>query len=360
MSWKWIDVLDENKDWFKAVEQGNIAVVTEMLRCGADVNVGTGTKPALTIATAKRNIDLMKILLDHGACTSSENCIGHSAMTAAVVLSRTWDGLFPVTEPDPRPLQILLAAGGRFGILEAVLLNDVDLARHRLDEGADPDTGEHRYYGTILMNAAELGYREMVNLLVDRGANMEATDDLGQTALMVAADAGRLEIVTQLIDRGAKIDTVDWCGGSALAHAAIQGRLAVVALLLSRGAKRSVPVAVALDDVGLVKDELRNGADADNVYFGCGRLPMLAVRRGNAVIVRLLLDHGAVQCNDFDDHSLLAEAARHGHVDVVRLLIERGADLHAIGTDGRTPLAWAIDMGQTAAVDCLRQAGASR
>jgi ankyrin repeat protein len=360
MSWKWIDVLDENKDWFKAVEQGNIAVVTEMLRCGADVNVGTGTKPALTIATAKRNIDLMKILLDHGACTSSENCIGHSAMTAAVVLSRTWDGLFPVTEPDPRPLQILLAAGGRFGILEAVLLNDVDLARHRLDEGADPDTGEHRYYGTILMNAAELGYREMVNLLVDRGANMEATDDLGQTALIVAAGAGRLEIVTMLIDRGANINAVDWCGGSALARAAIKNRLDVVASLVSRGAKRDIFDAVALSDEALVEAKLREGSDPNKDSLEFGRAAMLAVHRGNVAIVRLLLNHGAVDCEDLDDHSLLAEAARHGHVDVVRLLIERGADLHAIGTDGRTPLAWAIEMGQTAAVDCLRQAGASR
>jgi ankyrin repeat protein len=160
------------------------------------------------------------------------------------------------------------------------------------------------------MNAVELGFGEMVDLLLDRGANTEATDDLGQTALILTAAAGRVEILMILIDRGANIDTVDWCGGSALAHAAIQSRLEVVALLLSRGAKRSIPDAVALDDESLVKEELHDGADVDKIYFGCGRLPMLAARRGNVAIVRLLLDHGAVFYDEhFDDHILMITAS---------------------------------------------------
>ena len=150
---------------------------------------------------------------------------------------------------------------------EAVEQGNTELIVAMLARGADVNAGDLSktsalmtvvknrrvdYFGTILMNAAELGYSEMDDLLLDRGANTEGTDDLGQTALIVAADAGRLEIVTLLVDRGAKIDTVDWCAGSALAHAAIQNRLDVVALLLSRGADRGIADAVALNDEALV------------------------------------------------------------------------------------------------------------
>jgi uncharacterized protein len=359
LSWKWIMDHDANKDWFEAVEQGNAELVMDLLKRGADVIAGDLINTsALMIAVRSHHLDVIKVLLDHGASMSSENTAGYSAMTCAVIESRIWDALFGVDETDPRPLSMLLAAGGRFGLREAVLLNAVDLAQRRLDEGADPGTGDYTYYGAVLMNAAELGYREMVKLLLDRGANTEATDDLGQTALIVAADAGRAEIVSLLLDRGASIDTVDWCGGSALARAAIQNRRDVIALLLSRGAERGIFDAVALNDEALVEEKLGEDADANKHSLGFGRPPILAARRGSVAIVRLLLEHGAVHCDDLDDHSLLAEASRHGHLEVVQLLIERGADLHTVGKDGRTPLALATENGKDAIVNCLRRAGA--
>jgi ankyrin repeat protein len=68
---------------------------------------------------------------------------------------------------------------------------------------------------------------------------------------------------------------------------------------------------------------------------------LLAAERGSGAIVRLLLDRGAAHFQEWcDDHTLLAEAARHGHIAVARLLIDRGADIHAVGRDGLTPLAW--------------------
>ena len=135
-------------------------------------------------------------------------------MTYALIHSRTWDDYYGISQPDTRPLQMLLAAGGRFGLREAVLVNDVQLARVRLNQGADPNTGRDLYEGPLLKIAAELGYLEIVKLLLDRGADLEATDDLGQRALMREAHYGRLEIVSCLLDQGAEINAVDWTGQS--------------------------------------------------------------------------------------------------------------------------------------------------
>ncbi len=69
------------------------------------------------------------------------------------------------------------------------------------------------------------------------------------------------------------------------------GHQGIVDLLLSRGAERGLLDAVALDDVELVRELLRGGADPNHVYYGQGRLVMYAVSRGNIAIVHSLMDH---------------------------------------------------------------------
>jgi ankyrin repeat protein len=246
---------------------------------------------------------------------------------------------------------------------EAVVLDDLALARARLDAGDDPNTGEFRYHGPLLMIAAGNGQLGIVELLLDRGANTETTDDLGQTALLWAATMGQLAAVSLLLERGANLNGKDWSGQTPLAAAAVRGHRDIVDLLLERGAKRTLLDAVALDDVRLVEDLLKERAEEvdpnrDPLYYGSGRLAFLAVSRGNVEIAILLLDFGATLHHPrFDKHSLIAEAARCRHIDVVRLLLERGADPHAKGKDGKDALDLAIEGGHEAIVALLQGPG---
>ncbi len=351
-----------NRKWFQATEQGDVAGASELLKQGAVVNArdSIGTT-GLMLAVRNGRLEMIQWLLDHGAVLGPENSLGHSAMTVALIGSRTWDDYYRISEPDPRPLQMLQAAGGQFCLREAVLLNDVQLARSRLNQGADPNTGRDLYEGPLIKIAAELGYLDIVKLLLDRGADIEATDDLGGRALMFAAHYGRIEVVSCLLDRGAEINAEDWAGQSALSHAVMEGRDAVYALLRARGAERTILDAIVKNDVEALEEKLRDVTNVEELTEGYVRFAMLAAAKGNTSIVRLLLDRGAVHlCEWSDDHTLLAEAARHGHAEVVQLLIDRGADLHAIGKDALTPLAWAIREGHDMVVSVLRQAGAER
>jgi ankyrin repeat protein len=52
--------------------------------------------------------------------------------------------------------------------------------------------------------AAAKGYTDVVKLLLERGANIEAMDNHGNTALFSAAALGRTEVVKLLLEKGAE------------------------------------------------------------------------------------------------------------------------------------------------------------
>ncbi len=223
--------------WFEAVKAGDPNRVNRLLESGIDINAGDEVNTtALHHAIRQRHLDLVRMLLDRGADPAVPNSNGHTPLTTALIHSRPFKIPYGVPHPDPSALEILLSAGTRYRLLEAVLLDDVALARERLDEGEDPNYGDFTYFGPVLKLAGERGHREMVALLLDRGADIELTDDVGWRPLASAAREGQTEVVRLLLDRGADIDALGWNDDSALGIAALEDRHEIVALLLSRGA----------------------------------------------------------------------------------------------------------------------------
>ena len=154
----------------------------------------------------------------------------------------------------------------------------------------------------VLLTAARMGQTETIVLLLDRGANIEAENDIGWTALMLAALNGNTETVRLLLDKGADIEAKDNKGRTAL---------------------------------------------------------MLAVRMGRIEIVTLLLDRGAnIEAKDNKGRTALIFAALSGKTEIAMLLLKRGADIEAKDNKGRTALRWAARMRETKTVDLLRERGA--
>ncbi|KAL7956687.1 ankyrin repeat-containing domain protein [Trichoderma compactum] len=82
------------------------------------------------------------------------------------------------------------------------------------------------------------GKEDMVKLLLDQGANIEAKDDDGDTPLISAIRIGNgnAGVVKLLLDRGADVEVEDEYGNTPLQFAKRQGYEDVVKLLLDRGA----------------------------------------------------------------------------------------------------------------------------
>ncbi|MEE8348559.1 MAG: ankyrin repeat domain-containing protein, partial [Acidobacteriota bacterium] len=142
-------------------------------------------------------------------------------------------------DPNPRLVEavrftgttVLTDLGGVTPFVLAAAVNDVSVMRLLAAGGADPltITGDHT---TALMVAAGLGRTsdrtddeevrtalESVKLAVELGADVNATNDRGQTALQGAARVGLNPLIQFLVDEGAEIDVKDNFGQTALSLA---------------------------------------------------------------------------------------------------------------------------------------------
>jgi ankyrin repeat protein len=96
--------------------------------------------------------------------------------------------------------------------------------------------GNDPLVGTPLIYAAGYGHVEVVQMLLEDGANVDRAEEYGFTALHVAAANGHLDVCRLLLDWGATVDPLDEWQDTPLHLAAMRGHLSVVKLLVESGA----------------------------------------------------------------------------------------------------------------------------
>lgn len=185
--------------------------------------------------------------------------------------------------------------------------------RNLLMEQVDPDS---RYESeTPLMAAASNCQDNVLNLLLEQGANTALRDSFGFTAFLQAARSGCVEAMRILLNHRSDIDSLNYAGQSAPnlaldAHHGVQN--GAVVFLLENGA------SVSAEDL------------------------LLSPRTGSLSIVKTIYERG-----DFGKISLLEremgysiflELPEGGHTDIIDYLLEKGADLESKDMDGRTIL----------------------
>jgi ankyrin repeat protein len=100
----------------------------------------------------------------------------------------------------------LLLQGCGLGLMHAADSGDTSAVSSLLDQAIDANTQFPILGSSPLILAAAKGHPEVVRLLLDRGAHINATDHTGWTPLHAAIYGGHAEVVQLLLERGAQLD----------------------------------------------------------------------------------------------------------------------------------------------------------
>ena len=265
-----------------------------------DVNARGGYHSTpLHAAVIKGNVDIVVLLLEHGADMG------------------TWDS------NDSNPLYVA-ARRGRLDVMRSFFHHHADVnSRNFLER-------------TPLFVASQEGELEVARTLLQHGAAVDSRDKNGDTSLMLASQFGHLDVSNLLLQNGATVDPRNESGWTPLTSASWYGHPDLVRLLL------------------------RNGATADPRSENGWTPLMCASQNGHPDVVCLLLQNGVnVDSRSNNDWTPLKCASQHGHTDVVRLLLQSGVTVDSRDNDGWTPLMFASRNGHLDIVRLLLQNGAA-
>lgn len=197
---------EKDEALFDAIRDDDIQQIETLIAVGANVNQinnANGYSP-LTITVLRNNAETFTILLEAGADVTivdkaENNLLHHAAYSNSPLIAQ-----------------------------ELLKHEEIDLEHQRT-----------RYSFTPLLVAAFEGSAEVVTLLIENGANIEAGDAWGDTPLNVAAWNGKLDTVKLLVELGAEVDATNSQGHTALSHSRSQNHEEIETFLLAEGASTS-------------------------------------------------------------------------------------------------------------------------
>ncbi|KAF2714525.1 ankyrin [Pleomassaria siparia CBS 279.74] len=374
-------------------------VVEALLSAGGDANAKSGEgATALFQAIQANRIDLMTVLLDHGA---NPNLPGpkhplwpstYKPKALQLLLSRGADhkkcpGIMELASSLKKieSISILMKVGvspnvRKDGIYtplcSAIRDNSADIVTYLLENGADPNLNAAEYPAFkcithkrlhflpqlvaagvdlhtpkgIIETAVVHNDKDAIIFLLDQGVNPNDRTPEGNTALTTAIRDGRTELLDLLLANGAdpSVRGQDWPLCMAVRRPDILKKLLAV-ISNPRSCRGVIEMAVVANELESIHKNCGvfsplttaiHEADADPNAAG-EHLPLVKALRKydghDTEILRMLLTRGADINKMHRGWNAVLQAVENGDVEILRLLIEKGGlvDLQAMDDSGR-------------------------
>lgn len=314
-------VLERSDDMYKSlvVKQNASSIDSE------------GNTPLLVALKRNAAFDRIQYIADLDSNANARNRDGESALFVAVqknnrkagelLLSRGAD-IFAANTQNISPLRLSLESQN--GSAEWLVNSSTISAR----DGSG---------NSVLHYASEWSLpNDVMNFLIQKGADVNAVNGNGETPLFSAAKADNADAIDSLVKSGAALNARDNLGSGPL-HAAVRWD--------------ALTAAEKLINLGL-------NVDCQNVG---GKTPLAeAAVEGNATMARLLLKHGAnPNAYDQNGRTALSDTIRAGQYEMTKLLLSAKANPQIQDLAGRTPFHEAATLGDKDIIELLKKAGAN-
>lgn len=280
-----------------ASQNGHSKAVRVLIEKGANINKqDASTNSALSIAFMREYNEIVDLLLEREEIEIPniiikdttkklkllQQVVHHNNIVCTKKILSSIPDAFNLTQiGGAYPLTNILKLAVRNGNIKIV-----DLLLKRRDIATS-------LTGSLLTEAAKSGRLEITKSLVNRGVDINATDEIGRTPLMLAVMNGHLKTVETLIAKGADINKQDAATNSPLNFAVLKGDAAMVKMLLKHNADYTA----------------KTGGKTSH---------MLASANGNQEIVKLLLANNInLNEKDLSGKTALMLAKDSGHKDII-------------------------------------------
>lgn len=304
---------------------GHYGVVKELLRMGADPNMGV---------TAGSTVNSWTPLIV-AAQSGFEKCV-----------KLLLENMVEVNLDGPTKAGTAL----RY----AVTKGHVNICRILLEAGANPNSPLIRP-PLIVQLPMYLGQdkkeprRNILELLFDNGIDVNARDADEVATIVRLLDWKDIDPFYELVlNHGVDVNALDSEGKGPLYHAVLKNKPTLVKLLLARGAEvnristdGAPPIYHAMPNVDITRTLLEAGADPSlGKINGYTSLMYAAWFETNLESLKLMLKHNVALEDVYDKEgnyngwTALTCAASNGYAAAVRLLAEDGANLQHLGRDG--------------------------
>ncbi|KAJ5947786.1 hypothetical protein N7466_000801 [Penicillium verhagenii] len=346
-----------------AIENGHVEsarVLLESCRINPDVR-DIGGKSLLMYAAAGRYVQIAELVILHGASPDIRDNMGRSALAYAAITGQIAMIKLLVSQKveinyshEPKAKEYLDDSSMADSLLNAADALEQHGPIFLFDRVADP-------VGTPLIDTVSSIHTEAAVLLLDHGADPNFENSEGDTPLSAAVARRSEELVNILLERGATLEA----SPSTLCYAIEAGDSKIVRRFLEAGAdpnfkylpsslQRSDDYVNSLEPVSLeeMMTMFSPGALSTNLIFVPETALFRATRLGHSDVVYELLSYGADpnQRNGKEETPLFV-ASKIGNTQVAQLLLEQDIA-------GNTPLFGAVESGSVETVKLLLSKGA--